>query len=101
MQVTLASPLGDITHDIRLAFAPLIPARDLPRGQCVWQRHPLSGLAALPLDTFELALAPFAIAGLLAGSRVHLKLSREQFTLVVAMLAIISGISLLIRSAAF
>ena len=48
-----------------------------------------------------LALAPFAIGGVLLGSRVHLALPREQFARVVAMLVIIAGISLVIRSAAF
>jgi uncharacterized protein len=47
-----------------------------------------------------LVLAPFAIAGVQLGTRVHLKLSREQFARVVALLVIVAGVSLLVRAAA-
>ena len=46
-------------------------------------------------------LLPFAFAGLWIGSRVHLKLSREQFARFVAGLVIVSGLSLVIRALAF
>jgi uncharacterized membrane protein YfcA len=46
-------------------------------------------------------LLPFAFAGLWVGSRVHLRLSREQFARFVAGLVILSGISLVIRATAF
>jgi uncharacterized membrane protein YfcA len=45
------------------------------------------------------ALLPFAFAGLWAGGKVHLRLSREQFSRFVAGLVIVSGISLVIRAA--
>ena len=44
------------------------------------------------------ALAPFGLIGLLAGSRIHLKLSREQFARFVAGLVIMAGLSLIARS---
>jgi uncharacterized membrane protein YfcA len=44
------------------------------------------------------ALLPFALGGLWLGSRVHMRLSREQFARFVAALVILSGLSLVVRS---
>jgi uncharacterized membrane protein YfcA len=44
------------------------------------------------------ALAPFGLVGLLAGSRIHLRLSREQFARFVAGLVMMAGLSLILRS---
>lgn len=59
------------------------------------------GLLAGRQALTALALAPFAFAGLALGSRIHLKLSREQFAKFVAGLVIVAGLSLLLRAASF
>jgi uncharacterized membrane protein YfcA len=46
-----------------------------------------------------LVLLPFAVAGLVLGSRVHLRLSRVQFARFVAVLVVGAGISLVVRAA--
>jgi uncharacterized membrane protein YfcA len=47
-----------------------------------------------------LLLLPCGIVGLALGARVHLRLSREQFARFVAVLVVVSGISLVLRALA-
>jgi uncharacterized membrane protein YfcA len=46
-----------------------------------------------------LALIPCGLLGLLLGSRLHLRLSREQFARFVAALVMAAGLSLVVRAA--
>jgi uncharacterized protein len=59
------------------------------------------GVLAPANVVLAVALLPFAFAGMWVGGRVHLRLSREQFSRFVAGLVVLSGISLVIRAAAF
>ena len=59
----------------------------------------VAGLLSARVGLTALVLAPFAFGGLVLGTRLHLRLSREQFARVVAVLVVIAGLSLLVRAA--
>jgi uncharacterized membrane protein YfcA len=60
----------------------------------------LAGLVMWNELKVALVLLPFAFAGLWAGGRVHLRVSREQLGRCISLLLIATGISLLLRAAA-
>jgi uncharacterized membrane protein YfcA len=62
--------------------------------------YALAGLVMWDELKVALALLPFVFAGLWAGGRVHLRISREQLARVISVLLIATGISLLVRAAA-
>jgi uncharacterized membrane protein YfcA len=59
----------------------------------------VAGLLATREMLTAAALIPFGVIGIIAGSRIHLRLSRQQFARFVAVLVIVAGISLVIRAA--
>ncbi len=59
----------------------------------------VAGLLSVRVGLTALVLLPFAFGGLALGTHVHLKLSREAFARVVAVLVVLAGLSLLIRAA--
>ncbi len=59
----------------------------------------VAGLLSLRVGLTALVLIPFAFGGLALGSRIHLRLSREAFARIVAVLVVIAGMSLLARAA--
>jgi uncharacterized protein len=60
----------------------------------------LAGLVMWNELKTALVLLPFVFAGLWAGGRAHLRISREQLGRIVALILIATGISLLVRAAA-
>lgn len=59
----------------------------------------LAGLVMWNELRVALALLPFAFAGLWAGSRAHVSISRERLGRVISAILIATGISLLVRAA--
>jgi uncharacterized membrane protein YfcA len=58
----------------------------------------LAGLVKWEELGVALALLPFGFVGLWAGSRVHLRISREQLGRIISAILIATGISLLVRA---
>ncbi len=59
----------------------------------------VAGLLSVRVGLTALVLLPFAFGGLALGTRIHLRLSREAFARIVAVLVVIAGMSLLVRAA--
>ena len=59
----------------------------------------VAGLLTVRVGLTALVLVPFAFGGLTLGTHIHLRLSREQFARIVAVLVVIAGVSLLVRAA--
>jgi uncharacterized membrane protein YfcA len=60
--------------------------------------YTLAGLVLTEQLTVALVLLPFAMLGMWAGGRAHLRVSREQLGRVISLVLIGSGISLLARA---
>jgi uncharacterized membrane protein YfcA len=58
----------------------------------------LAGLVMWNELKVALVLMPFGFAGLWAGGRVHLRISREQLGRIISVILVATGISLLLRS---
>ena len=58
----------------------------------------VAGLVGVPQLLAALALVPFMLAGLWAGSHAHVRLSKEQFNRFLAVLVMATGVSLLVRA---
>ena len=59
----------------------------------------VAGLLSARVGLTALVLLPFAFGGLALGTHIHLRLSREAFARIVAVLVVIAGMSLLARAA--
>ena len=91
--------LAITTDDPEKVAAFYVAAFDMK--ECVmracWRSFVVAGLVLADRIFAFALLLPFVLAGLWAGNRMHLTMSRERVLAAIAMLLIVTGASLLVR----